>query len=128
MNKIVSHNNLEKLIFSLGLLVVLVLLGYLVFEMTDTKKKPPHLVVTTAYDPNVPNYAYKIKTKNFGENTAANVNVKLDLYQEGKKVESATVNFNYLPVQSTETAWTIFHLPRKEGDSLVVGSIAFSKP
>ena len=110
----VSHNALEKTVFALGVIIVLVLFTYLSYEMFTTEKKPPHLEVITLHDPHVPGYSFKVKTTNLGEQTVANVDVNLDLYQAGKKVETASVNYDYVPVNSTEIAWSVFYLSKKK--------------
>ena len=124
----ISHNVLEKATFTFGLIVLITLFSYLISEMFGPKKAPPLLVVTTSYDPNLQGYAFKVTTENLGEQSVANANVSLALYQEGKKVNTATVNYGYLPLNSTETAWTFFNTVKKTGDSLVVSSISFSSP
>ena len=123
-----SHNPLEKVVFVAGLIIIAALFGYLGYLIFSERKQPPHLVVTTAYKPNMRDYAYEIRVKNFGEETATSANIKFSLYQEGKVTESGTLTINYVPIKSTETAWIVFHRKRKATDSLVVSSITYLKP
>ena len=123
-----GHNILERTVFVVGLAILVGLLSYLVYMASQERTKPPRLVITSAYQPNMQDYAFKVKVKNFGEETAVNANIKMSLYQNGKSVASGTANISFVPVNSEETTWFVFHQERKPTDSLVVTSVTYVKP
>lgn len=123
-----AHNIVEKIVFSFGLIFLLSLTGYLSFLMYKSKSKPPELQVVSIYKPEMRNYAFEVEIRNTGEETATNAQIKLSLYQDGKAVESGTLNIDYVPVKSKETAWIAFKRKRKSTDSLVVSSLTYVKP
>ena len=122
------HNNIERAVFCFGLLTLIALLSYLIFIASQERSNPPQLLITTAYEPDMQNYSFKIKVKNFGEETAENANIKMSLYQNGKVVASGTANIHFVPVNSEEIAWMVFHQKRKPTDSLVLTSVTYINP
>ena len=123
-----GHNFVEVSTFIVGLAVILSLVGFLVYQIYQKEETPPALYVTSTYQPDMENYGFKVDVENKGEETAAAVNIKLSLYQEGEAVDDGTITIQYVPVKSKETSWIVFHTGRKAGDSLVVSSITYIKP
>ena len=123
-----GHNYIERAVFIFGLVTLIGLLSYLIYIASQERSEPPRLVITSAYQPNMQDYSFKVKVKNFGEETAENANIKMSLYQDGKSVASGTANISFVPVNSEETAWFVFHQKRKPTDSLVVSSVTYVKP
>ncbi|HET8753579.1 MAG TPA: hypothetical protein VFM59_04390, partial [Salinimicrobium sp.] len=123
-------NIIEKLTFGFGILVIVSLLSFLVYQLVNQNRKqnPPQLIVTSTYDPKMSYYTYKVVVENIGDQTAEEANIQLSLYQDGKKVETGTINILYVPIKSEETAWLVFHTKRKPNDSLVVSSVSYVQP
>ena len=121
-------NAIEKTIFVLGLLILALLIGYLSYAWGTKENKPPSLEITSSYEPSFQRYTFKIETTNKGEETAKSVNIGFGLYQEGKIVENAVLEIDFVPVKSKEQGWISFSNKRKPSDSLVVKSITFLKP
>lgn len=128
MGKKKGHNTVEIITFIAGMVVLLSVLGFLIYQMQQKKSSPPELYITSTYQPSMKGYAFKLQVENKGEESAEAVSIKLSLYQEGEAVEDGTVNIQYVPVKSKETAWIVFHTDRKSGDSLVVASVTYVKP
>lgn len=123
-----QHNIIENGTFVVGLLILLALISYLVYQISQDKKSPPEIQVTTNYLTAMDNYAFEVTVENNGGEAAEAVNIKLSLYQEGEAVEDGTLDIQYVPVKSKETGWIVFHSDRKTGDSLVVSSVTYMKP
>jgi len=123
-----QHNFIENGTFVVGLLILLALISYLVYQISQDKKSPPEIQVTTSYQTAMDNYAFEVTVENNGGESAEAVNIKLSLYQEGEAVEDGTMDIQYVPVKSKETGWIVFHSDRKTGDSLVVSSVTYMKP
>lgn len=124
----VHFNGLEIVVFCLGLLLTLGLIGYLTYEVVVFEDNPPQLEVTSSYQPSLPDYTYEVIVKNDGEETATNVEVKMTLYQGGKAQESGVISIAYVPVQSEQTGLITFGMKRQPADSLVVSSITLVRP
>ena len=123
-----QYNIIETGTFVVGLLILLALISYLVYQISQDKKSPPEIQVTTSYQTAMDNYAFEVTVENNGGESAEAVNIKLSLYQEGEAVEDGTMDIQYVPVKSKETGWIVFHSDRKTGDSLVVSSVTYMKP
>jgi len=123
-----SYNTVEKISFTLGILVLFTLVSFLIYQMSQRKENPPILKVTIVEELLTNNYDYIVEIENIGEETAESANIKLSLYQDGKAVEEGTVNLQYIPVKSKRTAWIVFQTKRKIGDSVAVSSITYVKP
>ena len=126
-NKI-KHNLLEKITFYLGLLILLLLVSYLIFDFNKQKDLPADLEIVTSHMPSMPHYTYKVETTNKGHETASSVHIDFDLYQNGQMAEKAVLTFNYIPRESTEEGWVIFRKTPMPSDSLVVTSVSFLRP
>ena len=123
-----KHNILEKISFAFGIIVLVALVSYLLFQFTERNGNPPQLVITTAYQPKMKNYTFKVEVENKGDQTAEQANIQLDLYQNGEIAESGSINMNYVPVKSKETSWIVFYVEPKPNDSLVISSVTFVQP
>lgn len=122
-----EHNIIEKIVFGLGIIIIVAIFGYLSYQIYRPRKQPPQLTIMSAYQPDMKNYGFEVVVENFGEETAANADIKLTLYQDGKPAESGSISFAYIPVKSREKGWIVFHAERKPTDSLVVSSLTFSR-
>lgn len=123
-----KFNVIENLIFGTGVLVLTALVGYLVFQITQKNGGPPDLVITNKYQPSLPNYAFEIEVTNQGHTTAQMAQINFDLFQDGKQVESASLQMDYIPVNSKKLGWLVFGTEKKPNDSLVVSSMTFLEP
>lgn len=123
-----KHNPIEKTVFVLGIFSLTLLVGYLVYEVQQDKNMPPELYVTSTFQPEMGFVAYKIKVENKGEETAEAANLKFDLYDRGKVVQSGILGFDYVPPKSTETGWISFYGRTERADSLLISSVTYVKP
>lgn len=123
-----KHNAVETGTFIVGLLLILPLIGFLIYQISTKKEAPPVFQVSSVYQPEMQHYGFRVEVENTGGESAEAVNIKLSLYQEGQVAEDGEISIQYVPVKSKETAWIVFHTKRKPGDSLVVSSVTFVKP
>lgn len=123
-----NYDLVEKITFAFGILVLVVLIFYLIYHMNQDSNKPPELVVAIFDQPAMDHYSFKLEVENTGDQTAEAAQIKLSLYQNGEVAEDGTVQFQYLPMKSKETAWIVFQTEKKPNDSLVVSSITYTKP
>lgn len=123
-----NYNMVEKISFSIGVLVLLCLISFLFYQMINKKNAPPNLEITILPEPSINLYGFKVDVENLGDETAVAANIKLSLYQDGIPVEEGNVSIQYVPVKSKITSWIAFHKKKKPGDSVVVSSITYVKP
>lgn len=126
--KKVRHNKVEKTVFGFGLIVIVALTGYLIFQIFNDSKTPPQLVLKSEIIGKHPDLTYRIEIENRGEETAEAVSIRFGLYEGAQVVETATLNIDYVPSRSTETGFINFGKRSKLADSLKVSSISFLKP
>lgn len=123
-----GHNSVERITFVFGLLVIASLLTFLIYQLTQKSGKPPQLIVTSTYQADLEPYGFEIQVVNKGDQTAENAVISLDLYQNDSIIASGSLEMNYVPVKSKETAWIVFNQSRMPNDSLVVSSVSYVKP
>lgn len=121
-------NYLERVVFAIGLIILITLIGYLSFEWYNKTEKPPDLQISFFQDKSYSNNTYRVETKNTGKETAKSVNLKFDLYQDGRRAETAVLEIDYVPVRSKEIGWISFTRRISASDSVVVSTISFLKP
>ena len=88
-----KKNILEWIIFSLSLLLICGIFGYLIYQSVIYEPGSPDLVVTFKSDPS-PNspYRYHLSVENKGQETAEEVNIELVLDKVGPELEMATLH------------------------------------
>ena len=118
----IHFNGVQLTVFILGALLVLGLIGYLSYKALKLDNRPPQPEVTAVYQPDLPDYTYRIKIENKGAETATNMNLKMTLYQDGKSKETGTLSISYLPINSEQIGWMVFETSRKPTDSLIISS------
>ena len=127
-NNKVHFNSIQLVVFSLGVLFILGIIGYLSYNAVKMDGKPPQPEVTADYMPDLPDYTYRVKVRNKGQETATNLSLKMTLYQDGKIKESGSFTIAYLPIQSEQVGCMVFDTARKPTDSLVVTTITYLRP
>ncbi len=100
-----------------GLLIVLAVVGFLVYEALQPQTAADIVAEVKAVTPQAGGYLVDFDASNRGRQTAASVTIEGALYdpaQGDEPVETAEVTFDYLPDQSDRTGSFVFeHDPRK---------------
>lgn len=100
-----------------GLLIVLAVVGFLVYEALQPQTAADIVAEVKAVTPQAGGYLVDFDAANHGRQTAASVTIEGSLYdpaQGGEPVETAEVTFDYIPDQSDRTGSFVFeHDPRK---------------
>lgn len=121
-------NLIQRVIFIFGLLVLLGLFTFLLYESGQHKSQPPNLEVFIEHHPERPQHSYQLMVKNTGEETAKEASLLVSLYQEGEVKESGTLVFDFVPPGSTEEGWIVFTSAHTPEDSVVVSSMSYVVP
>ncbi|MEX2594646.1 MAG: hypothetical protein WD426_17880 [Anditalea sp.] len=124
-----EKNILEWAVFSLSLLLITGILGYLVFQTIQHEPGSPDLVITyeTAPSPHAP-YRYHVTISNEGQETAEEVQIELILEKDGQQLELATLDILYAPKESSKEGWVNFSKNPIEADTLYARVVSYKKP
>ncbi|HKI01342.1 MAG TPA: hypothetical protein VKK31_05135 [Thermoanaerobaculia bacterium] len=112
----VEKNRLEWAVFGLGLLLVLGVVGFLVWDAALGEDSPPDLAVTLgAPERRGDGWAVPVTVRNRGQETAegARVEVVLELPDGGR--EEAGFDLAFAPRGSTREGWVQFLHPPATG-------------
>jgi len=124
-----EKNLLEWTVFSVSVLLILGILGYLIYQTVVYQPGSPDLDVTYVNDPSphAP-YRYFIRIKNDGQETAEEVQIEMVLELDGEEMEVAMLTIPYSPKQSTREGWVIFSKDPSEADTLYARVVSYKKP
>ena len=124
-----KKNILEWIIFSLSLLLICGIFGYLIYQSVIYEPGSPDLVVTFKSDPS-PNspYRYHLSVENKGQETAEEVNIELVLEKDGQELEMATLQIPYAPKKSIREGWLNFSKNPATADTLYSRVVSYKKP
>jgi uncharacterized protein (TIGR02588 family) len=107
----------EKAVGVAGLLVVLGVVGFLLYEALQPQTAADIVAEVKAVIPQAGGYLVDFDAANHGRQTAASVTIEGALYDPAhpeEPVETAEVTFDYIPDQSERTGSFVFeHDPRK---------------
>lgn len=123
-----KYDPLEKLIFYLGLVTIVCLVGYLAFQWATNERTRPRLRLECKFQPNALGHVYRVEIENIGDITAESVRIQLGHFHGGRVIERVHLDLEYVPAGSKETAWIRLGGKRRPTDSLGLISILFLEP
>ena len=107
----------EKLAGFVGLLLMLGVIGFLIYEAVQPQTEAEIVTEVQSITPQVGGYLVKFEASNRGHTTAASVLLEGALYDPAggdEPVESAEMTFDYIPDGSDRTGLLVFtHDPRQ---------------
>ncbi|HLT09167.1 MAG TPA: hypothetical protein VK014_16680 [Cyclobacteriaceae bacterium] len=124
-----EKNLLEWIVFSLSLLMIVSILGYLIYHASIYEPGSPDLNITYVHDPSehAP-HRYFLRIKNDGLETAEEVQIEMVLEQEGGVLEVAAMSLPYLPKLSAREGWVVFSKDPAMADTLYARVVSYKKP
>jgi|SRR5690606_33670746 len=124
-----KKNALEWIVFSLSLLLISGILGYLIYQSILYEPGTPDVVVTFKSDPS-PNspFRYHVSVENKGQETAEEVNIEMVLEKDGQALEIATLQIPYSPKKSIREGWLNFSINPAMADTLYSRVVSYKKP
>ena len=126
MKRPLDKNALEWTVFGIGLILVLVTLGYLIREAFTTGSSPPELVVHLGSPQLVAEgFQVPVTVVNRGDRVAEGVSMTITL--AAKEPEEAVLNVAFVPHQSRREGWVTFRGDPREGN-LQVGPVVHASP
>jgi uncharacterized protein (TIGR02588 family) len=107
----------EKMVGVLGLLIVLGILGFLLYEAFQPQSEAQIVTEVQSISPQPGGYLVQFEASNHGRQTAAAILIEGALYDPAspdEPIETAEVTFDYIPDQSDRTGAFVFeHDPRE---------------
>lgn len=108
---------LEWLFAVLGLLLVVGVIGFLIYEIATDEKKPPDLnVKIEEVIPNERGFLVKFTIENAGDENAADVTVEGELTRAKESLEKSEVTVDYVPSHSEKKGGMFFKNNPREFD------------
>lgn len=105
----IKKNWLEWSVFSVGLMLILLLVAYLAYEAITIGTEPPIIDVQLgAAETRSGLYVIPVTLRNNGDRTAEDVMIEVTLLNGGEEVETAELSIAFLPRQSTRNGWVTF--------------------
>jgi uncharacterized protein (TIGR02588 family) len=103
-----KRNWLERLVLLLGIILVFTTMAILAYDALTQDDSPANLVLShDKIQRKHQHYAVHIIAKNEGGETAQDVLVEVSM-GEGRSMETARLEFPYLPGKSSVSGWAIF--------------------
>lgn len=100
---------LEWVIASVGLAIVIAVVGVLIYEAVAGDRSPPDVKLTVQSVRPVQNgFLVKIRAENIGGEPAARVSIAAEVWAQSKVVESRETQFEHLPPHSSREAGVFF--------------------
>lgn len=124
-----SKNGLEWTVFTLSLLLVITIIGYLVYQVYNQKEETPDIIVETRHDPSDNNpYRYHITVYNRGGQTAETVVIEVTVKKGGKELENAELELPFVPKESKREGWVNFSADPVLADTMEAHVVSYKKP
>lgn len=124
-----KKNWLEWTVFGLGLVLTLLILGYLVYKTATHNAGPPELYVEYFPEPGrYEPHRYRVVLHNEGSETAESVTVEISLEKGGESLEKAELDVDYCPKESTREGWVSFNTDPAKADTIRARVVSYEKP
>lgn len=99
MHKNKNTRNLAKTTAVLvGVITIVFLMGYLIFQIIYSGNTPPSLQVSSSYNSTAKQY--NVEVENTGDTTAETVTVNMQIVGEGRTIDTFTITLDYVPAKS----------------------------
>jgi uncharacterized protein (TIGR02588 family) len=100
---------LEWLFATIGLFLVVSIIGFLIYEIVTDEKKPPNLnVKIEEIIPQEKGFLIKFTLENTGDETAADVTVEGEIKKAAESIEKSDVTVDYVPSHSEKKGGMFF--------------------
>lgn len=107
--KNIEKNWLEWIVFMVGLVLVVSVLGYLVYASSTLGDAPPSVELKLGKpQPQSKHFLIPVSVTNRGDETAEGVQIEVTLEQGGKEIENGAFEIAFLPRHSTRSGWVSF--------------------
>jgi uncharacterized protein (TIGR02588 family) len=125
----VKKNWLEWAVFGVGLVLILLLMAYLIYDAVTIGDDPPVIDVQLGTtESRNGSFLVPVTLHNLGEETAENVTIEVLLLAGGEEVESAEIAFDFVPRDSTRSGWVTFMTDPRSVDEMQPRVLGYQIP
>ncbi|MBC8029031.1 MAG: hypothetical protein H7Z16_02885 [Pyrinomonadaceae bacterium] len=126
--KKVQKNWLEWVVFAIGLVLVSLTLGYLIYAGASMGEEPPSLEVRLGTpEQRQFNFIVPVTVINHGDETAEGVRIEVVMESGGEETARGELDIAFLPRHATREGWVTFEqLPRTS--QLKARVLGYQKP
>lgn len=108
---------LEWIFAVIGLILVLGVVGFLIYEISTDEGKPPDLSVSIEeIIPNDKGFLVRFALKNTGDETAADVTLEGEIKRGAESLEKSDVTVDYVPSHSEKKGGMFFTEDPRRGE------------
>jgi uncharacterized protein (TIGR02588 family) len=105
----VQKNSLEWVVFSIGLVLVGAVLGYLVYVGLTRGDDPPMIDVQLGTaEVQLGRFVVPVTVENHGDQVAENVTIEVELTLPSGEQETGSIDFDFIPREATRNGWVTF--------------------
>jgi uncharacterized protein (TIGR02588 family) len=125
----IEKNTLEWSVFGCSLLLVLLIIGYLIYQGINQGNSTPTLTITSKSDP-TPNdkHRFRLTVNNTGGETAEDVRIEATSIQSDGLQEKSELMIAFVPKGSSREGWIIFSKPPACDTCLRLRITGYKKP
>lgn len=118
----------ERIVAFVGLVILLSVLGFLVYEAIWGEESLPDIVLSAdKVQENGDDYVVSFIARNEGGKTAAAVVIRAELVRDGKVMEAAEATLDYLPSHSERRGGLFFVNDPRDG-TIRIGALGYADP
>ncbi len=128
--KKIQKNWLEWVVFAISLVLVIITLGYLVYDGATFSETPPNieLELGKAQAQAADRFIVPVNAINRGDTTAEGVQIEVTLNSGGKEQENAQFEIAFLPRHSTREGWVTFTTDPRTVEQIKARVLGLEKP
>jgi uncharacterized protein (TIGR02588 family) len=127
MNNKINKNWLEWTVFGLSAVLIVLVIGFLIFESATIGDALPDIQVQTGKpEARTDHFAVPLEVMNKGDQTAEGVHIEVVLRAGGKE-ERADLEIAFLPRRGRREAWVTFKADPRDG-KLEARVLGYEKP
>lgn len=123
-----QKNWFEWMVFAVGLVLVVLTLGYLTYEGATMGSEPPSLEVRLgAPEQRAHNFIVPVTVKNHGDQTAGGIHIEVLMESGGEEKARGELDIPFLPRHATREGWVTFDEDPR-GAQLKARVLGYEKP
>lgn len=124
-----SKNWLEWLVFGVSAVLLMLLVGFLVYDAVTIGSAPPAIEVTLGdASPQGEQFVIPVSVYNAGDRTAEGVLIEVSLQVGAAAVESAQFEAAFVPRKSTSAGWVVFTMDPSAVDAVEARVLGYQEP
>lgn len=127
--KNIEKNWLEWSVFSIGAILIVCTLVYLIYDVATIGQSPPTIEFRLGeIRASKQHFIIPVSVTNQGDETAENVQIEVILEKGGKELERAEFQIAFLPRGATREGWVTFQADPRTAEAVKARALGYEKP